>query len=212
MGLFDKRSKEEKEKEKEQKRLAKIEAKKTPAQKSAEQDGVSEISSFKGLNGIIRVYEDRVILSKDDFAKLFDREVSLGGEKTYFFEDLKTVNFKKPTSLSNGYIQLNLAGDSSVAPKQKASLFSLTDNMATKETFSDHSTLVLPALNKKKAKEIEDLYFLILEKMKKYRKNEAEKTIHSTSIADEILKLQSLLESNAITQEEFHRLKEGLIK
>ena len=211
MGFFNKISNEEKQKKKEEKRIAKEDAKKTPAQKSAEKEGVRELLSLKGINGVIRVYEDRAVLTKKDFAKLFDTTSSLGGDKTYFFEDLKSVNFKKPTSLSSGYIQLNLAGDSSVTPTSKLSLFSLTDHIATKETFADESTLVFPSSNKKKAGEIENLYFLILEKMKEYRENKKDETTRTVSAADEILKLQNLLESGAITDEEFKQLKQNLI-
>ena len=80
----------------------------------------------------------------------------------------------------------------------------------TFEASKDPNTLILRAFNKEIPKKSEEIYNYILKRMSEC-KNVMVAT-SQTSNADEILKFKQLLDQGIITQEEFERKKQELLK
>ena len=114
------------------------------------------------------------------------------GEKTLFYDDFTSVEFKAKGLLSNGYIQFNVPGH-----RQN------TNNPA----FDEYSF----AFDKKIEKQIRCFYERILAFKKSYRSSNDTTIVNQVSAADEILKLKQLLDSGVLTQDEFDAKKKQLL-
>lgn len=78
----------------------------------------------------------------------------------------------------------------------------------TIEAAKDQNTLILRAFNKEIPNKSEEIYLYILEKISKSKSNGT----FCNSTTDEILKFKQLLDSGIITQEEFEKKKQELLK
>lgn len=159
-----------------------------------------EIFNLKCTNGLLKVYEDRVIISRNTAAGFMAQ--GLKGEKTFFYRDLTSVEYRKPTLWANGYMKFIIAGMSET--EQNLGLFGST----TTEAAKDSNTLILRAFNKEKVKESEEIYSYILQKISESKNVKTS----NNSNADEIIKFKQLLDSGVITQEEFNKKKQELLR
>lgn len=158
-----------------------------------------EVFNLKCTNGLLKVYEDRVIISRKTIAGFLAQ--GLTGDRTFFFKDLSSVEYRKPTMFANGYIKFVAAGTREVS--QKPGLFS-----TTAEAARDPNSLILRAFNKEIPNKSEEIYTYILERISESRQIGT----CNNSNADEIMKYKQLLDNGAITQEEYDKKKQELLK
>lgn len=162
---------------------------------------MEEQIKLKCTNGILFVYEDRVVISRNSAAGFIAQ--GLKGDKVFFYKDLSSIEYRKPTFFANGYIKFIVAGTSET--KQNIGILGNTTTSALK----DPNTLILRAFNKKVPEESEKIYNYILKKIKEVKQEI--KNDKSYSSADEILKFKNLLDEGIITQEEFDKKKKELL-
>lgn len=144
------------------------------------------IISFKGSNGKIELYEDFVRL---------DRGTALGillqgpkGAKDIYFNNITSIGIKKP-GLGVGFLQFFIPGGNEVKSGMNSSQ-------------RDENTITFMGKKEyEKALEIKEY----IEKRINF------KSSGSSSIADEIEKLHSLMEKGIITKEEFENKKSKLL-
>ena len=159
-----------------------------------------EIFNLKCTNGLLKVYEDKVIISRNTVAGFITQ--GLKGDKIFFYKDLSSVEYRKPTFFANGYIKFITAGTNETSQNR-----GIVGN-TTLEASKDPNALILRAFNKEIPNKSEEIYSYILQKISE---NKNAGTL-SNSNADEIMKFKQLLDEGIITQEEFERKKQELLK
>ena len=159
------------------------------------------MQELKCTNGILRVYEDRVVISRSTAMGFISQ--GLKGEKTFFYNDLSSIEYRKPSIFANGYIKFITAG----TRENTQSIRKI--GWATEEALKDSNTLILRAFNKEVPKQSEELYNYILQRISECKLVSANSA--SISSADEILKFKKLLDQGIITQEEFEKKKKELL-
>lgn len=156
---------------------------------------------LKCTNGTLKVYNDRVVISRKTALGFFSQ--GLKGDKTFFYKNLSSIEYKKPSIFANGYIKFIVAGTNEV--KQNIGFLGNT----TLEASKDPNTLILRAFNKEIPSKSEEIYNFIIKKISECKINNSQNNIPS---ADEIMKFKELLDKGVITQEEFERKKQELLK
>lgn len=165
---------------------------------------MEKIMELKCTNGILYVYEDRVVISRKTVAGFISQGIK--GEKTLYYNDLTSIEYKKPSIWANGYIKF-------IVPGSKESNQSVTILGTTKEAMQDPNSLILRAFNKKIPEESERIYKFIIQKIKDSKINKVDNTKNNiNSTADEILKYKHLFDEGIITKEEFEKKKQELLK
>ena len=139
---------------------------------------------LKCTNGILEVYEDKVVISRKSVGGFITQ--SLKGDKTFFYSDLTGVEYRKPTIMANGYIKFIASG----TQETNHSIGKL--GMTTADAAKDPNALILRAFNKEVPNK--------------------EKGTNNISNADEIMKFKQLLDQGIISQEEFDKKKQELLK
>lgn len=163
---------------------------------------MAELMSLKCTNGTIIVHDDKVVISrKGIFAFASQGAV---GDRIYYYNDLKTVEYRKP-GMINGYMKFIVEGTNDI--NAKVNLMS-----TTKESAQDPNTVVLRAFNSKVPKESEKMYNLIMQKIEECKNTDKIGKSNNISTADEIMKFKNLLDEGIITQEEFEKKKQELLK
>lgn len=161
-----------------------------------------EKGRLKCSNGILIVYEDRVVISRKTVSGFVTQ--GLKGDKVFFYKDLSSVEYRKPSLWANGYLKFIIEGSTEV--NQNLGFLGVTTTNAAK----DSNTLILRAFNKEIPNKSEELYQYIIERMSECKKtNISDNTKFSE--ADEIMKFKKLLDEGIITQEEFERKKKELL-
>ncbi len=153
--------------------------------------------SFDGLSGNIYVYDDRIVIDRNNkYAKTLEIP-----EKTCAISDLKGIALTEAKSgiftAANGWLKLDLPTNQTI----QRGLF-LTNN----EIMDENKVFFKPDQNeaaKEFKKQLEDFMIQI--------KNSSNPSPSTTSIADELLKLKSLVDSGILTQEEFEAKKKKLL-
>ena len=160
---------------------------------------MNELMSLKGTNGTVTAYDDRVVISRKGLAAFAAQGIK--GDKTIFYSDLASVEFKKP-GWTNGYMQFVYAGTVNTSAKVGV----LGTSM---KSLKDENTVILRAFNKKVPQQSEELYNLLLKKIQEYKQSSRPST--QGSVADELTKLAKLKEQRILTQDEFDKKKAELL-
>lgn len=121
-----------------------------------------EIFSLKCTNGLLKVYEDRVTISRNTVSGFLAQ--GMKGEKTFFYKDLTSVEYRKPNFWANGYIKFITPGTQEVS--QNVGVFGNT----TSEAAKDPNSLILRAFNKEIPIKSEEIYSYILQKISESKK------------------------------------------
>lgn len=155
------------------------------------------VYSLNGVSGKhLDVYENKVVLS---IKKGFWSSVSNEGQKTIYYTDCTSVQFKKCGGVTTGYLQFETA---SVAAKRG----NPASNQMNENSFVFNSS--------KYNAQMQEVYEYISQKVEEC-KNPKTKPISSASstfsAADEILKYKKLLDMGAITNEEYEAKKKQLL-
>ena len=159
-----------------------------------------EIFNLKCTNGLLKVYEDRVVISRNTVSGFLAQGIV--GHKTFFYKDLSSIEYSKPSFWANGYMKFITSGTQETS--QKVGTFGNTTANAAK----DSNAIILRAFNKEIPNKSEEIYLYILQKISEIKK---EGTLNNSN-ADEIVKFKQLLEEGVITQEEFESKKKQLLK
>lgn len=161
------------------------------------------LMKIEGQNGSALAYEDRVVFSRKGFKGFMAQ--GFGGDRTFYYKDITSVDFRKPSFVANGYLKILVAGvqDNN---KEKVNLAG-----TTMDAFKDPNTLALRAFKKDTANKHEEFYNLIMKKINEVKNMSSTSNNSTLSAADEIKKYKDLLDAGAITQEEFEAKKKELL-
>lgn len=158
-----------------------------------------EEMKLKCTNGLLIVYNNRVVISRNTAMGFISQ--GLKGDKTFFYKDLSSVEYKKPSLIANGYIKFITAGTEET--KQNIGILGST----TMKALKDENTLILRAFNKDIPIQSEKIYNYIIQKISESKNTQ----MNTVSNADEIIKFKHLLDEGIITQEEFEKKKKELL-
>lgn len=161
------------------------------------------IAEFKGQNGKIMVYVDHLVVSRATFGGFISQGGS-SGERKYFYKDISSIEYKKPTFFANGYIKIIVPGTHETNAKVGL-LGSSFDSM------KDQNTVVLRAFTSKVGDETDRIHNIIMEKLAEAKKSQSNISVNSTSKMDELKKLGELKVAGVLTDEEFQKEKEKLL-
>lgn len=160
------------------------------------------IAEFKGQNGKIIVYDDYLVISRKTFGGFMSQGGS-SGERRYFYKDITTVEYKKPTFVANGYFKIIVQGTTET--NAKVGLFG-----SSMKSAQDQNTVILRAFTKKVGEETDRIYNMIMQKLSDSKK-EKPLTANGNSKMDELKKLGELKALGIITEEEFQTEKKKLL-
>ena len=153
---------------------------------------------IKGSNGILKVFDDRIVISRASVMGFIAQ--GFAGEKTIFYPDISSIDYRRPTALANGYIRFIIAGN---IERRKAAI-------------KDENVITLRAFSRDKVEEYQRAYDVIMKNISSDRNRgyaSGSETIRmpTPSAADEIKKLKELLDIGAISQQEFDAKKKQLL-
>ena len=155
------------------------------------------VYSLNGVSGKhLDVYENKVVLS---IKKGFWSSVSNEGQKTIYYTDCTSVQFRKCGGVTTGYLQFETA---SVAAKRG----NPASNQMNENSFVFNSS--------KYNAQMQEVYEYISKKVEECKnpKTQAAQTSQTTvSKADEIMKFKQLLDMGAITEEEYETEKRKIL-
>ena len=145
------------------------------------------ISQLKGTNGIIYLYEDRIVISRQTLGGL--AAFGIVGDKTFFYDSLQGIEY------NGGFLR--------VIPKgTDYKSYSISETLKAQK---DNNVIMLSPLKIKQAKEICEI---ITQKVNQISNISS---IHDGGIPNEIREYKKLLDDGIITQEEFEKKKKELL-
>jgi hypothetical protein len=153
---------------------------------------MSVIGEFKGQNGKVLVYKDYLVISRKTLGGFMTQGGS-SGDRTYFYKDISSVEYKKPNFFSNGYIKVLISGSQDT--NAKVGLFG-----SSKESMKDQNTVILRAFSSSVGIETDKIYALV---MKKITESKLPVNTAGSSKMDELKKLGELKVNGIISEEEF---------
>ena len=161
-----------------------------------------QIIDAKLFNGSITVYEDYVEITRSGLMPMFYRGYT-GGKKKIPIRSITAVEFKKQ-GMKQGFIHFSVGGEGNLAKSYDAIV-------------KDENTVTYTPSQTKKAEAIRDAVEELIFKQGQTQTNNTQQIINpaspvsGVSAADELLKLKSLLDAGALTQEEFDTAKKRLL-
>ncbi|MDG5777125.1 NINE protein [Haloarculaceae archaeon H-GB2-1] len=161
---------------------------KTKIAHSEPSDGT--IMSVEGANGRVTVYNDRLEISRDDIGMLHKMQHGFKGDKEIPFESVTSIQLRKPSSVTRGYIQFGQSG------------FSESDDGLMDAT-SDENTVLF---DKGSLSEFEELRT----KVRELKKGDVQESTGSIDSAME--KLRERYADGEIDESEYEQRKEILQK
>ncbi len=167
---------------------------------------------------ILQVYEDRCLLIAKTTARSYIAGKFFNGTKEFFYEDLTNVQFREATKMYNGYLQFEYPGATNIST---ATFGGAGNNYSSENSFIFSPTAASPNAKIASAEELDatnqlvgNIYRYIHDRImeeKRSKKAGTATVVQQTTAADEIKKYQQLLQSGAITQEEFDAKKKQLL-
>ncbi len=147
------------------------------------------VINLEGFDATMKIYEDRAVIigKKNLYGFMYGK--MRNGSKQFYFQDLTSVQYKKASIWTNGFIQFEYPGSHS-----------------GNNHFSENSFGIM--YGKTDLKLCEKAYEYIKERIDFYKRN---KNSGGFSQADEILKFKELLDAGIITQEEFEEKKKKIL-
>lgn len=151
------------------------------------------IIELKGTNGIMYAYEDRIVISRKTLGGI--AAFGIVGDKTYYYNSIQGIEY------SGGLIRIIPKGNDN----NSYNAINIPD---IKKAQKDSNVLLLSMSKKKTA---EKVCKIVTNKVNSIYSNSNTKN-NNNSNADEIMKFKKLLDEGIITQEEFERKKQELLK
>ena len=144
---------------------------------------------FKGYDGQIELYENKIVIKRKGSAR-FTRGFALG-EKEIFLKSISGIQVKKP-GMQAGYIQFIFSGSKEIKKKN------------IMDVAKDENTVMFQGGNQKYQEALE-----LKRRIESLMNQPME--VQTVSKADELLKYKQLLDSGAITEDEFNNEKNRLL-
>ena len=161
------------------------------------------IAEFKGQNGMILVFDDHIAISRATFGG-FVSQGGYAGDRRYFYTDISSFEYKRPTFFANGYFKIIIPGTRDINAKVGILGSSI-------ESAKDPNTIILRAFTSKVGDETDRIYSIIMDKLTKAKKTPQNEISVSNSKMDELKKLGDLRTSGVLTEEEFQKEKERVL-
>lgn len=144
------------------------------------------LKELKGTNGQLELYEDKVILRRKGFmAKIYQGFTA--GDKTIPISHITGIDFKG-AGFTVGYIQFTMGGSNE-------------GTRGVSQALRDENTITFTLKEEDDAEEI-------LSKLYELQKKE---DLGNKSIIDELVKLNELKDSGAISESEYEELKGAIV-
>ena len=156
---------------------------------------IHEIDGNRGQ--ILRVYEERCVISVRSGVKAIMFGTALNGDKEYYYKDLTSVQFKN-LGVTSGYLQFEYAGAHS------------GNNYVSENSFVFSAGIGTSKYSKLK-EEMPKVYEDIRRRINEAKKTQNATVVAALSPAEELKKYKDLLDSGIITQEEFDAKKKQLL-
>ncbi|MBQ9803025.1 MAG: SHOCT domain-containing protein [Clostridia bacterium] len=148
-----------------------------------------------GVGDCLHVFEDRVVIQHKGVLNFF--AMGIKGDKTLYYSDITSVQFKKP-GITAGHIQFSIPGG-------------VEGSGGVMDAASDENTITFNG-NAETIAYAEEMVKYIDAKISEHKRGKGGATIvQPLSNADELKKFKELLEMGAITQEEFDAKKKELL-
>ncbi len=160
------------------------------------------LMKIDGQNGNAIAYDNKIVLSRKGFKAFMVQ--GFAGDRTFYYKDITSIDFRKPSLIANGYIKIITSGIQDTNNAKNNFLGS------TMEAAKDPNTVILRAFKKDTANKTEEFYNLIMRKIAA-SKEISSNSNHFISNADEIKKFKELLDIGAISKEEFEKKKNELL-
>lgn len=144
-----------------------------------------------GVAKILKIYEDRCVLSVQKNFMSFLTQNLLNGDKEFYYENLTSIQHKQASKWINGYIQFEYPGS-----------HSSSNDFNSENSFA----FQLAKLDNEKVNQAVEY---IRGKIKEARNPKA--TSAALSPAEELKKFKELLDIGVISQEEFDAKKKQLL-
>ncbi|GEO58516.1 MULTISPECIES: DUF4429 domain-containing protein [Companilactobacillus] len=160
------------------------------------------VITVKGTNGQITADNEKVVISRKGFLGHITQ--GFKGDRTIYYTDIKSVEFKKATIWMNGYIQF-ITNAELATQKKSGVLHSST------EAIKDPNIVVFRAFKKEMVTDSQKIYNFIMNEIDSYKHSNSSSDAIQLSSADEITKFKKLLDENVITQDEFDKKKNELL-
>lgn len=158
--------------------------------------------SVKGLNGVVNIYDDRVVISRKTAMGFVFQGIK--GDREIYFADIKSIEFKKATMMANGYIQF--ITNAEMSRNQQVGVLG-----SKVEATKDPNAVIIRAFSKDTVNRSIEVYETASKILKQFKDNSNRNVNPSISAADEIKKFKELLDLDIITQEEFESKKKELL-
>lgn len=169
-----------------------------------------------GVNSILEVYEDRCLLIAKTNVRSYITGAFFNGTKEFFYSDLLNIQHRPLTNVINGFLQFDYPGAMNVSTNHSNGKNFLSENSFV---FGPCAENVMPGEDRVTAtnRVVGDIYRYIHGRIVEEKKNKNQgqpQMIQSgpaPSSALEIGRYKELLDSGAITQEEFDAKKKQLL-
>jgi len=150
------------------------------------------------------VFDDYLAISRDTYGG-FMSQGGFSGERKFFYKDISSIEYRKPTLLANGYIKILVPGAHET--NAKVGLF-----RSSSGSMRDQNTVVLRAFTSNVGIETDKIYNIIMEKLTRAKSSAPLNPIlNTTTKMDELKKLGDLKIAGVLTEEEFQKEKEKLL-
>lgn len=159
-----------------------------------------EIMKLKGTNGIVYAYNDHVVISRKTITGFLAQGIK--GNRKIYYQDIKAVEYKKPTIWANGYLQF--ITNAELATNQRVGIIGTSS-----AAMADANTVILSAIHRKTGRESQRMNDYIVKQIDAFKHGNAPEQIDSP--ADELAKFKQLLDDGAITQSEYDAKKKQLL-
>ena len=144
-----------------------------------------------GVAKILRVYEDRCVLSSQKNLMSFLTQNLMNGDKEFYYENLTSIQHKQASRWINGYIQFEYPGSHSSA-----------------NDFNSENSFAFQ-LSKLDNEKVNSVVEYIRGRIRDARKPKAPVAVISP--AEELKKYKELLDMGVISQEEFDTKKKQIL-
>jgi hypothetical protein len=152
------------------------------------------IIEAKGSNGAILVYDDRVVITRATAMGFLAQGFT--GDRTIFYSDIASVDFRCPTFINNGYIKFLFAGSKD---EKKVTLA------------SDPNAVTLRAFSRENVDTYQQAYNNIMANIAKSRQTNENKKPSVDSNIDQLMKLADLRDKGILTETEFASEKKKIL-
>jgi len=146
-----------------------------------------------GVGDILEVYEDKIVIKRKGVTSFMVH--GLKGDKTIYYNNITSVQFKKGNNWINGHIQFSIKGGN----ESRGGSFAAA---------SDENTIMITA---KKNDEAEEVVEYINNKLAEINNRAFGNVTQAVSPAEELKKFKELLDMEIITQAEFDAKKKQLL-